>query len=93
MRNLPGITRVREMDVAEARALQTAMDRFVSQAGMDRNYSSDGRDLRRTYRAEPRRALTGDRLGAAGRDLAMVPAFAPVSIAVELDTFVMRSRR
>lgn len=31
LRNLPGITRVREMDATEARALQTAMDRFVSQ--------------------------------------------------------------
>ncbi len=52
-----------------------------------------GRDLRRAYRAEPRRTLTGKTLGAGVSVLAIVPTLAPVSIAVELDTLVMRSRR
>ena len=46
LRNLHGIARVREMDVAEARALQTAMDRFVRR--FDERHHFTAADIRTT---------------------------------------------
>ena len=54
---------------------------------------ANDKDLRGTYRAERRGDLTGRGPGTDGSDLAIVPALAPVSIAVDVDTAVMRSRR
>ena len=51
------------------------------------------KDLRGAYRAERRGDLTGRGPGTEGSDLAMVPGLAPVSIAVDEDTVVTRSRR
>lgn len=50
LRNLRGIARVREMDVAEARALQTAMDRFVRQFDEQHRFTAaDIRNMHRTW--------------------------------------------
>ena len=48
LRNLAGIARVREMDVAEARALQAAMDRFVRE--FDELHRFTAADIRRMHR-------------------------------------------
>ena len=53
LRNLPCITRVREMDVAEARALQTAMDRFVRRFDQQHRFTAaDIRIMHRTWLGE-----------------------------------------
>lgn len=50
LRNLRGITRVREMDVAEARALQTAMDSFVRRFDEQHRFTAaDIRSMHRTW--------------------------------------------
>ena len=53
LRNLHGIARVREMDVAEARALQTAMDRFVRRFDERHRFTAaDIRTMHRTWLGE-----------------------------------------
>ena len=54
---------------------------------------ADGRDFHEPYRTESRRLLRGRGSGSSGKDLAMVSILAPVSMAVELETLVTRSRR
>lgn len=54
---------------------------------------TDGADLCRDYRAEPCRVLSGMIFSSLARVRAMVSTLAPVSIAVELETLVMRSLR
>jgi len=50
LRNLLGITRVREINVAETRALQTAMDRFVRRFDEQHRFTAaDVRDMHRTW--------------------------------------------
>ncbi|MEK6210913.1 MAG: Fic family protein [Pseudomonadota bacterium] len=50
LRNLLGITRVREMNVAETRALQTAMDRFVRRFDEQHRFTdADVQDMHRTW--------------------------------------------